>query len=136
MQESLARSAGIAWKEKVLTAIKEVEDSLVSAEKEREKFETINRIVENQKKAFELSRKLYAEGETEFIDLLETQRAMLDSQQTQIRSRKNFALYIVSLYKALGGGWTPEDMKDNPEKLEYLFFTDLAETKEKPQAKE
>lgn len=136
LQESLARSAGIAWKEKVLTAIKEVEDSLVSAEKEREKFETINRIVENQKKAFELSRKLYAEGETEFIDLLETQRAMLDSQQTQIRSRKNFALYIVSLYKALGGGWTPEDMKDNPEKLEYLFFTDLAETKEKPQAKE
>lgn len=108
LQESLTRAAGVNWRDKVLTAVKEVEDALVSAEKEREKIGYLTSIVANYRKAFEYSRELYEQGEIEFIDLLEAQRSMLSSERTQVVARKNFVNYIVSLYKSLGGGWTEE----------------------------
>ena len=108
LQESLTRAAGVNWRDKVLTAVKEVEDALVSAEKEREKIGYLTSIVANYRKAFEYSRELYEQGEIEFIDLLEAQRSMLSSERTQVVARKNFVNYIVSLYKSLGGGWTED----------------------------
>ena len=75
---------GANWKSSVLTAIKEVEDSLVAAAKERERIAYINKLVENNKKAFDLSSTLYSEGEIEFLDLLVSQRSMLQSEKSQI----------------------------------------------------
>lgn len=127
LQESLTRAAGVSWKDKVLTAVKEVEDALVSAKKEREKIEYLKKIVENYKKAFEYSRELYTQGEIEFLDLLDAQRSMLSSEQNHVLSRKNFINYIVTLYKSLGGGWTKADIEDNTEKLEWIFFDSLGD---------
>ena len=124
LRKAVAEEAGISWDNTVLTAIKEVEDALVSASKERERIGYINKVVESNKKAFELSSKLYTEGEIEFLDLLEAQRAMLSSQQTQVSSRQLFISHIISLYKALGGGWNVNDIKDDNSDKKYLIFLD------------
>ncbi len=105
LKEAVAKEAKISWQETVFTAVKEVEDSLVSASKERERIELINTLVNDNQKAFELSKKLYSAGEIEFLDLLVSQRALLNSQQSQVASRVKFINHIVSLYKALGGGY-------------------------------
>ena len=105
LKEAVVKEAKISWQAKVFTAIKEVEDSLVSASKERERIELINTLVSDNQKAFELSKTLYSAGEIEFLDLLVAQRALLNSQQSQVASRVKFVNNIVSLYKALGGGY-------------------------------
>ena len=124
LQEGVVAQMGANWKSAVLTAIKEVEDSLVAAAKERERIAYINKLVENNKKAFDLSSTLYSEGEIEFLDLLVSQRSMLQSEQSQISSRQLFISHIISLYKSLGGGWTMDDLKDDPQKTDWLFFKD------------
>ena len=136
LQEALTREAGVNWEDAVLTAIKEVEDALVSAEKERARIEHLNRMVENYRKAFELSRELYTQGEIEFIDLLEAQRSMLSSAQNQVLSRKDFIGYIIMLDTSLGGGWTEADVADEPENLEWIFFDSLGDNPERTAAAE
>ena len=108
LKEAVAKEAKISWQSTVFTAVKEVEDALVSAGKERERIGLINALVVDNQKAFELSQKLYSAGEIEFLDLLVSQRALLASQQSQVNSRMQFVNHIVALYKALGGGWNPE----------------------------
>lgn len=124
LRKAVAEEAGISWDKTVLTAIKEVEDSLVSASKERERIGYINKVVQSNKKAFELSSKLYTEGEIEFLDLLEAQRSMLTSQQSQVASRQLFISHIISLYKSLGGGWDLNDLEDNDSDKKWLIFLD------------
>ena len=65
---------------------------------------------------------MYEEGEIEFLDLLDTQRSMLTSEQTQIAARQLFISNVISLYAALGGGWSEDDMKDQSEDDKWLFF--------------
>ncbi len=105
LKEAVAKEAKISWKSTVFTAVKEVEDALISAAKERERIELINTLVSDNQRAFELSKKLYSAGEIEFLDLLVSQRALLNSQQNQVSSRMQFVNYVVALYKSLGGGW-------------------------------
>lgn len=122
LQKAVAEAAGVSWNSAVLAALKEVEDAIVSAQKERERIAHINKLVESNKKAFELSSKLYSEGEIEFLDLLDTQRSMLSSEQSQVSSRRQFVSNIVSLYAALGGGWSESDLQDTEEDSQWLFF--------------
>lgn len=105
LKEAVVKEARVSWQSKVYGAVKEVEDALVSAGKERERIELINTLVANNQKAFELSKKLYSAGEIEFLDLLVAQRSLLQSQQNQVSSRMQFVSYIAALYKSLGGGW-------------------------------
>ena len=121
-REAEARRAGIEWQRTVSNAICEVENALVDAAKERERISMINEAVESQKKAFEYSSELFRGGEIEFIDLLDTQRNMLSTQLTQLSSRKLFIIDVIALYKALGGGWSAEDAKDDSPEKDYLLF--------------
>ena len=121
LQKAVAEAAGVSWNSAVLAALKEVEDAIVSAQKERERIAHINKLVESNKKAFELSSKLYSEGEIEFLDLLDTQRSMLSSEQSQ-----------VSLYAALGGGWSESDLKATEEDSQWLFFKEAFGDGEQP----
>ena len=126
LRKAAAREANVSWEKTALTAVKEVEDALVSAAKERARIAHINRVVESNRKAFKLSSKLYEEGEIEFLDLLEAQRSMLSAEQSQISSRQLFISHIISLYKALGGGWSPSDTTDDSEDKDWLFFLEDA----------
>ncbi len=105
LKEAVVKEAKISWQARVFAAVKEVEDSLISAAKERERIELINTLVTDNQKAFDLSKKLYSAGEIEFLDLLVSQRALLNSQQNQVASRVLFVNHIVNLYKSLGGGF-------------------------------
>jgi len=111
-REAALEAAGAYWKKTVLTALKEVEDNLIATNKERERVKYLNALSEHYHKAYELSFKLYSEGEIEFLDLLESQRSLLSAEQSVISSREAFLSNIISLYKALGGGWQPTDAEE------------------------
>ena len=97
----------------VATAVKEVQEAMVSSVKQREKTEILKDVVKSNIDAYELSFKLFKAGELEFLDLLDVQRTMLAAEQSLLESRRQSLDNIILLYKSLGGGWqNSSDKKD------------------------
>jgi outer membrane protein TolC len=53
----------------------------------------------------DLSRQLYTEGKTDFLNVLTAQGTLLSSEGSLADSRNAIAADLVALYKAMGGGW-------------------------------
>lgn len=123
-QEAIAKEAGLSWNKIVLTALKEVEDSLVASVNEAERIKYLLELVENHKRAYKASMDFYTHGlGSNFMDVLDSQRTMLASQQSLVESRRMILANMINLYKALGGGWSPEDMYDPEyENDKFLLF--------------
>jgi len=92
----------------VLVALKDVEDALVALQRDRERLATLQQAAEAAGNAALLARQRYASGLIDFQTVLETQRSLLSAQDNVASSRVDVAADHVRLYKALGGGWTPD----------------------------
>lgn len=114
LQEAITREAGISWEQLVIGAIKEVEDNMIASANEAVRVKTLSEVVESNKTAYEMSQLSEKVGILDTMDLLDVQRNLLSSQQSLIDSRRLVLANLISLYKALGGGWSDNDM-DDPE---------------------
>jgi len=95
------------YEQTVLQALQEVEDSLVSVSTfEREVFAR-----QNQEKAAAsaamLSRARYDGGVTSYLEVLESERSLFSAELLASSTHREQLVAYVTLYKALGGGWTP-----------------------------
>ncbi|MCE5336507.1 MAG: efflux transporter outer membrane subunit [Desulfobacteraceae bacterium] len=96
----------------VLTAAKEVEDSLVSFLKGQDQVALLSQSVDAAKRAVDLSTIQYREGAIDFQRLLTAQQSLVQQQDRLTQARGSVTTSLVSLYKALGGGWQPRLQKD------------------------
>jgi len=53
----------------------------------------------------ELATTLYTQGNTDFLNVLSAQRSLYAAELALVQSDRTLATSLVSLYKALGGGW-------------------------------
>lgn len=89
----------------VLNALKEVNDALIAHKK------NLELVVEQQKqvKIFQKYRKLaelqYNNGESDYLNLLDAERRLFESELLLADTQGNSFTSLISLYKALGGGW-------------------------------
>jgi multidrug efflux system outer membrane protein len=97
------------YEQTVLQSMREVEDSLISVS-------TYDREVlarENQQKsaasAAMLSRARYDGGVTSYLEVLESERSLFRAELLASSTRRQQLVAFVTLYKALGGGWTPTE---------------------------
>jgi NodT family efflux transporter outer membrane factor (OMF) lipoprotein len=109
-QQAAFDQALAAHRASVLGALKDVEDALVALQRDRERLATLQRAAEAAGNAALLARQRYASGLVDFQTVLETQRSLLSAQDGVAASRTDVATDHVRLYKALGGGWTPEKL--------------------------
>ena len=58
-------------------------------------------------RAAELARSQYSSGLIDFQTVLDAERALLSAQDQVAQSKGQVSSNLISLYKALGGGWTP-----------------------------
>jgi multidrug efflux system outer membrane protein len=95
------------YEQTVLQAMREVEDSLVGVH--TYKHEVLAR--ESQEKAAAsaamLSRARYNGGVTSYLEVLESERSLFRAELLASSTRREQLVSYVTLYKALGGGWTP-----------------------------
>jgi outer membrane protein TolC len=112
LQEAVTREAGISWNQVVLESLKEVEDVLVASANEKQRVEKLKELVQLNERAFNEEIVFYKAGLGAFMDVLDSQRTMLSSQQNLVESRRLILDNMINLYKALGGGWLPEDLHD------------------------
>jgi outer membrane protein TolC len=55
-----------------------------------------------------MAEKLYKDGLADFQNVLDAQRSLYLAEDQMDTARGNAALYMINLYRALGGGWIPE----------------------------
>jgi NodT family efflux transporter outer membrane factor (OMF) lipoprotein len=113
LQKAMRDESVIAYRLAVLIAMQEVEDALVASAKEKEHRVALNDTVTLNRRAVELSTKLYAQGQVDFLNVLNAQRGLLSAEDALAQSDRNLAADIVALCKALGGGWKEEDRPVN-----------------------
>jgi outer membrane protein TolC len=93
----------------VLTALKDVEDALVSLQGHRERLARLQAASAAAANAELLARQRYESGLIDFRTVLDTQRTLLSTQDSVASTQASLSADMVRLYKALGGGWTADD---------------------------
>jgi len=76
LEEALQEQALIAYQQTVLGALQEVENALIASAKEQERRQSLVSAVAANRKAVSLSKTLYTEGQTDFLNVLEAQRSL------------------------------------------------------------
>lgn len=112
LQKRLTDEALLNFRQTVLGALGDVDNALIAYTKEKEHYQALSEAVTANTRAVELATKLYANGQTDFLNVLSAQGALYQSQNALVLSETALATDVVALYKALGGGWS-EDM-ENP----------------------
>ncbi len=93
----------------VLRALQEVEDTLIDIETFQREAEARESQVAAARSAAELSRARYDGGVTSYLEVLESERSLFRTELLASSTRRQQVVAVVSLYKALGGGWPTED---------------------------
>jgi outer membrane protein, multidrug efflux system len=97
-----------SYEQVIQTAFREVSDALVGYRKTREQRVQQALLVEALADSAALANLRFLEGIDSFLQVLDAERQLLDAELELTRVRASEFLYIVQLYKALGGGWQPD----------------------------
>jgi NodT family efflux transporter outer membrane factor (OMF) lipoprotein len=106
-QTALQEEALSSYEATVLAALQDVENALVAYANEQGRRDALALAVQSGQSAFELARQQYSSGLVGFQTVLDTQQTLLSAQDQLAVSEAKVSSNLISLYKALGGGWTP-----------------------------
>ena len=99
-QESL-----FAYRKTVQQAFREVSDSLAGYRKLAELRTQQESLVESLRQGVELADLAYKGGIASYLEYLDAERQWLDAQLQLVQLRRQELTNVVTLYRALGGGW-------------------------------
>lgn len=105
-QENLA-----AYRQVVLTAIREVEDALTREQQYRDSLDNIAQQIELTRMAYREATYRYLNGLSDFLPVLREQINLVTTQLDYIQTGGDLLTARVSLNKALGGSW-PEALPE------------------------
>ncbi|MBB1077984.1 efflux transporter outer membrane subunit [Rhodoferax sp. 4810] len=106
LQTALQQEALAGYKATVLSALKEVENSLVAYAQEQQRHQALHDSVDAAGQASALAEMQYQAGLIDFTEVLDTRRSLLSFEDQLAQSRAAMTGNLIRLYKALGGGWT------------------------------
>lgn len=112
LQDARFQELLVTYQNTVLTAAQEVEDSLVSFLKTQDQVKLLFESVNAAKRAVDLSMIQYREGAIDYSRLLTAQQSLVQQQDSLTQARGSVTSNLITLYKALGGGWQPRLEKD------------------------
>jgi NodT family efflux transporter outer membrane factor (OMF) lipoprotein len=105
VQNARQEQALDAYEQTVLTAFEEVENGLVAYANEQIRRRSLEEAATASRNSLDLANKLYANGLTDFLQVLDAERSLYQAQDALVQSDRTVSVDLVSLYKALGGGW-------------------------------
>jgi multidrug efflux system outer membrane protein len=100
--------ARLSYQQSVLTALGDVANALVSRQRLGEIREQEAEEVAALETAVRVSTERYLAGKASYYEVLEAQQQLFPAQLSLARTQRDQQLAVVSLYKALGGGWKDE----------------------------
>ncbi len=104
-QRKQAEIAMFEYKQAYLSALAEVENSLVSCSSLAVETLARQQQADAAKQALELSQARYDNGFVAYLEVLDAQRSLFNSELLASTARQQQLVAYIQLYKALGGGW-------------------------------
>ena len=109
-QQAALEQARVAYDAVVLAALKDVESTLASLRRHRQRQLHLQDAVTAASNADAIARQRYASGLIDFRAVLEAQANWFNAQDSLVSTRSDLTSDYVHLYQALGGGrWTDPD---------------------------
>jgi len=113
-EEARTEQARIFYEQTILVAMEETEGAMVAYEQQRIRREKLGLSVDATERALGLVMTQYRAGLTDFQNVLDTQRSLLNRQDDLAASRGQVIKNLIGLYRALGGGWNPSTETASP----------------------
>jgi multidrug efflux system outer membrane protein len=104
----------VQYEQTIQTAFREVADALAGRGTLDSQIAADQALVEATSDSYKLSDMRFRDGIDNYLNVLDSQRSLYTAQQTLIGVKLSRLQNLVTLYKALGGGWTersPQDAK-------------------------
>ena len=114
VQDARYEQALVRYEQSFFTALEDVENSLVAYSREQARREALAEASRASRDAVAMATELYSKGLIDFLNVLEAERSLFDSESRLVQSEAAVSSNLVALYKALGGGWESEIKNDNP----------------------
>jgi multidrug efflux system outer membrane protein len=92
----------------VQSAFRDAHDALVAHRTARESYVAQEDRRAQYAEALRLADVRYKAGYTSYIEVLDNQRNLLDAERARLVALRARQAAMVDVYKALGGGWSPE----------------------------
>ncbi|MEW6647604.1 MAG: efflux transporter outer membrane subunit [Pseudomonadota bacterium] len=103
--ESRRRELVENYRKAILSALKEVEDSLGNAARNIQQEAMQEQIVAHAQRTLRLAELRYREGADDLLTVLDAQRSLFQAQDTRVQLRLARLGAALDLYKVIGGGW-------------------------------
>jgi outer membrane protein TolC len=97
-----------SYEKAVLASFEDVENALVAYAKEQVRRRSLKDAEKSSQESLRLANQLYANGLANFINVLDAERSLYQVQDQLVQSDRAVSANLISLYKALGGGWEIE----------------------------
>jgi NodT family efflux transporter outer membrane factor (OMF) lipoprotein len=108
LTEAVYREALVNYERAIYTALREVSDSLAAYNKTREQRTQQERLVNALRESSRLANERYQSGLDSYLPVLDAQRNLFLGEIELAQLRQGELRAIVQLYRALGGGWSPD----------------------------
>jgi len=92
-----------------LLAFEDVENAMTAYAKEQIRRQQLEAAVKSSEESLRLANQLYANGLSNFINVLDAERSLYQAQDTLVQSDRTISANLIALYKSLGGGWETLD---------------------------
>jgi len=123
LQDALFQEKLNNYNQKTLLAVREVSDALNGYMYKKEQLDLQTKVIKANIRAFNLSMTQYNNGFVSYQRLLTTVEKLTKNEDAYASIRGDITLYVISLYKALGGGW--QIGRDKP----FLHVDDIKKMK-------
>lgn len=108
---AVRREAELSYRSGVLQALREVADSLAATDQVRELITQNDVRTKAAAEALRLQRMRYRSGVISYIEVLDAERQLFAAQIDLARAKLSQLQSYIDLYRALGGGWSDQDLK-------------------------
>ncbi len=111
-QDAQFQSLLVTYQNTVLSAQQDVEDNLTGFLRTQEQAIALKESVVAAQSSLNLAVIQYREGITDFTTVLTAQQALLSAEDSLASAMGNISMYLVGLYRSLGGGWQIREGQD------------------------
>jgi NodT family efflux transporter outer membrane factor (OMF) lipoprotein len=113
-QDARAAESLASYEKAVLNALEEAENAIDAFTQDQVRVKSLARAAEANRQAVILADERYGKGLTDFLQVLDSRRSLYAAQDTLVQGEQAVLTDLIALYKALGGGWSPEPAEGPP----------------------
>jgi NodT family efflux transporter outer membrane factor (OMF) lipoprotein len=105
-----AHELAAAYKQSILVAVQQVDEANAAYQGFRQSVRSLDLALEAARQATRVATERYDRGLTDFLNVLDAERQQFALEQQRAEVVRLEGDSFVALYKALGGGWPPDEI--------------------------